>query len=675
MSIFFVSAALSAVCAIGAPKLNDNDVTNAIAKIVDKLDEEYHKERCWDSSSPSNGWLSKHRGGTTALTTLAMLSAGKSSNSPKIQRAIDYIWEIEEPSSYLLTLRTSIWAQLPDSYNTRLEKDTKRLIKTMSLEYGGWGIDSTLPNSFSETSPLTREFGIIALLAANRRGERIPKKCWTSLANATLASQHKNGGWSYSHKANSGETTANMTVAGLNCLLGVDEVLGGELKQSDEFLLQSAINRGINWLDKHASTSTNSGGTALMSYLYALERAAMSCGLSKVRRRDWFTDGALAIIDAHCGVRKAKGSVVNLSFALLFLTRGHSPIAFCELVVRKAKVDPHRVADIITQRLSITSERNLAWQLVTIDESVLTWLTAPFMLVQNVEAIPDDNTKLKNYLDKGGLLVMLATGKELRQCKEFASTLCPSIEPIENRRDHWSHGLLNAAKNIRLTIWNDGIRDRIIVVQGNGKKVVQSKNSKLALFFTNLCLGAAELNCWSTRLHVQPPIPSKKHIVVAQHKGNWDTELAAFERWKTKAMPLNAVKRNPCILLGGVYESEIDQQLIDDIIITASKGATILVESIGGRGHFAASVRERVAKQTGNAVKPDTTLSHINGRRGWSIHNREALPIPLQTTIGKGSVIFIDCDLRNALLDHTAWGIHGYSHDAAQELLKLVLAK
>ena len=674
MKFFFISVAVSATCAIGAPKLNDADVSNAITMIVKELDSRHDEDRCWDSANPSYGWLSKHRGGTTALATLAMLSAGESSNSPKIKNSLDYIWNIEEPSSYLLTLRTSIWAMLPDTYIRRLKKDTKRLIKTMHPQYGGWGVDASDPLSVSSTSPLTREFGIIAFREAQRRGESIPKKCLASIANATISTQHPNGGWSYEQSSTRGTPTPNMTVAGLNCLLGVNEVLGNELNTNESKLLQTSIDNALSWLDKHAITK-NTGGTTLMSYLYALERAAMSCGLSKVSNRDWFIDGAKAVLDSHCGVRKAKGSTVNLSFALLFLTRGRAPIALCELVQQKGAVDPHRVADTITKRVAMKSERNLSWQLVTNNESVNTWLIAPFLFIQDTCAIPEDISKCKEYLDRGGLLVMLATGKELRACKDFASLLCPNIKPIENQSDHWTHNLLDDARNVRLTIWNDGIRDRILTIQGNAKKYMQSKNSTLSTLLTNLCCGAAELDRWKPRLHTKEPSSSSIPFVIAEHDGRWNAEIAAFHHWKTKSMPLSQAVKKRVVWVGGIDSSEVTMKLIEELIEVASTGSTVVVESIGGQGHFAATTRKKLAEKTHTIVEPDTKLQNISGRRGWSIVNRKRLPIPLVTTIGKGKVIFIDCDIRNALLNQTAWGIHGYSQSSAEELVQLVLSK
>ena len=674
MSIL-VSVAFSAACAIGASPLQDADIEKAISMISKELLQRHHEVRCWDSVDPSNGWLSKHKGGITALTTLALLSSGHSSNSPYLQRALDYIWEVQEPSSYVLTLRTSIWAQLPDTFKRRLAKDTKRLIDTLSLQFGGWGIDATAPHSRTETSPLTREFGVIALREAYRRGQSIPKICWRSIANATLKAQHKDGGWSYAQSATSGDSSSNMTVAGLNCLLGVDEIYGDELSDADSELIQSSINIALQWIDKHATTKTNSGGTALMSYLYALERAAMSCGLSEIRNHDWFRDGASAVIKTHCGVRKAKGSTVNLSFALLFLTRGKSPIALSEFVTHKGEVDPHRVADTITKNISERTEQSLSWKLITNEEHVQSWLTAPLLLIQDINTVPEDTRKFKEFLDYGGLLVMLATGKELRTCVSFANKLCPTLNVTKTQRSHWSHDFIENASGVWVHIWNDGIRDRILVIQGDGKKLVRSKNSKLSKLMTNLCCGAAELEKWASRLKNTTRPLSIKPFVFVEHSGKWDAEIAVAKQRKLHSLPWEKVFNKSYVWVGGINADEVTPQLVKNIISTASSGSTVLVESIGGHGKFASRVQSLCTENFGVKISVDTRLEQITQRRGWSIRNHKKLPAPRIASIGKGNVIFIDCDIRNALLGQTAWGIHGYSSEAAEELIQRLLCK
>jgi len=675
MSIFLISVVISTTHAIGAPQLYDQDIKHAMDIIANKIEARHEDNLCWESTEQYSGWLAKHDGGTTAIATLALLSAGKSTSAPKLQESLDYLWNIENPSTYVLAIRTSIWAMLPEKFNSRLKHDTKRLVATMSLSAGGWGNYAQPPQSLTNSSPLVREFGMIALREAGRRGERIPIRCWAAIANVTLGTQHKNGGWAYEQGATRGKVTANMTVAGLNCLLGVDEVYGADLNEKDAKLLHQGIDRAIAWLNKHATTSKNSGGTALMSYLYALERAAMTCGLAEIRNHDWFMDGARAVIDSHCGVRIAKGSTVNLSFALLFLSRGRVPIALCELVKDKGHVDPMRVSHTIANRISLVTEQALGWQLVTNEDSWKTWLSAPLLFIQNISVVPEDHSKLKQYLDNGGTLLMLATGKEHGECVELARSLCPNIQSEHYRREYWTHELLGKLSGIQLTSWHDGVRDRILLIKNTSKKLVESDKSKVSKLCITVCCGVAELNRWKPRLGSAPPEITNDSIVLAQHDGAWDLDSAGLHRWKLKSKSLSKSSGKPLVLVGGIYQEEATEELTDMILTVASSGSTVVVESIGGRGNFAKAIRKHVANKTDDIMQPDQRMKTLLGKRGWSIKNHQRIDIPLVINVGKGKIMFVNFDFRNALLGQSAWGIHGYDTNSAIEFIEILLCQ
>ena len=664
MILSLSTVAICATCALGAPSVTDKDVKNAINMITTALEERHDELRCWDPVIQSKGWLHRHPGTTTALTTLSLLSAGVSYNSPKIQRAIDFIWEIEEPSSYLRALRISIWAVLPDTFERRLEKDTKQLLRSMSLELGGWSVIGT-PTKNEIVSPLIREFGVIALRDAHNRGITISKKYWLSIANAALKAQHADGGWAYSSSGTAGKSSSNMTVAGLNCLLGIDESCGRDLNTYDADKLHLAIEQALTWLDEHG-TIKNSGGTALMSYLYALERVAMACGLSEVRSRDWYVDGCKSTFKAHCGKKKAKGSTVNLAFALLFLSRGNSPIAMSELVERKSNIDMYKVSDAITKKVSHKVETELSWRLLTQEESISSWLLSPFMLIQNHEVVQDIQ-KFQQYLQHGGMIVMLATGKSLQTCRNLAETICPDIEMEHYQRNHWGHNLLETADNVHFWVWNDNVRDRILVIQGDGEKLTRSSNSALARALVNICCGTIEIDQWKTRLHVTQTFKPLRKMILAKHSGNWDSEVAAYRTWRTEEKEFSEITKPSLVWVGGIDEDEITEVLISNIIETAKKGSTIIIESIGGRGHFAKKACEQIASAT-NATPTPLQLPFVPTGRGWTILHRESLPVPLAITVGKGKIISIDCDIRNALLHQTTWGVHGYSYESAKKL-------
>lgn len=671
MSTFLLCAVVSTTCAVSTPQLDDQDITTAIKMISTELESRHDPISCWEEEH-SEGWLSKHQGGTTAIATLALLASGVSINSEELQQSLDFLCEIEHPSTYVLSLRTSIWSMLPDRFERRLKKDVKRLTATMGYASGGWGSDSRPPAKLRDASPLVRQFGMNALREAGRSGASIPTWCWSAIANATLATQHQNGGWSYEQTNSAGKATPNMTVAGLNCLLGVDEIFKDDLSKQDAENLHTSIDDAIAWLNKYADTSTNTGGTALMSYLYSFERAAMSCGLAEFRNRDWFLDGATAVIDAHCGVRKAEGSTVNLSFALLFLTRGRVPLALCELVVDEGRVDPLRFCDTLAGRIAHTTEQSLGWRLVTKDDSIQTWLSAPILFIQNINGIPADLSTLQDYLDQGGLIVMLAESKTIKEWIAVADAICPNIESHAVEKDHWSLSLLTRVKGIQVTTWHGSIRDRILLVRGSPKTLVKREKSNLSNVLINICCGAAELDAWHPRLRISPQ-PTDGSLIIAKHAGNWNVESAGYKKWKVKTMSLELAAGKPLIVVGGIDESEATNELADNVIGAAGKGSTVLVETIGGRENFTKKLRAQVAAKTGVLLQPLTPVPEHFERRGWSKHHNRMVERPLVAHIDRGRVIFVEVDIRNALLGQPAWGIHGYDSQSAQHLITALM--
>ncbi len=673
MSILLLSAVLSTACATGTTTLHDEEIKHAITMITTELVSRHDETSCWEPKGGSAGWLTKYNGGTTALTTLALLCAEYSMHAPEIQTALNYLSDIKKPSTYVLATRISVWSMMAERFKRNLKKDTRQLVSTMGLRAGSWGNYDVPPTTRSSASPLNREFGMIALREAERNGHRVPKKCWMAIADATLATQQSNGGWTYGQSAKNGTPSANMTVAALNCLLGIDEMQGNNLTDEQEQWLHSSIERAIAWLNEHATTDENVGGTTLMSYLYGLERAAMSCGLAEINRRDWFQDGARAVIKTHCGVRKAKGSTINLAFALLFLSRGRVPVAICELATDKGSIDPLRTTETIAIRLSQQTERALSWQTVTNKERVEAWKSAPLLFIQDIQAIPDDVTKLREYLNSGGLLVILGSKKDFIQFSEIANALCPNITPEMVDNTHWSLSILNAVQNVKVSAWNDGIRDRILLINGAPRTLVTSPQSKLSQVLINICCGAAELNNWKPRVAKPLLIQSKKTIWVAQHEGHWDAEMIGLQQWKVKTNSIEKIKKKNLVLVGGLAEEEATETLATEILRIASSGSTVLVESIGGRGNFASSLQQHLEKQHAIQFSTDERFKYLTGQRGWSIRNRKRVEPPIRTPVKTGEILIVDCDIRNAVLNQSTWGVHGYDAASAVLLIETLL--
>jgi hypothetical protein len=464
-----------------------------------------------------------------------------------------------------------------------------------------------------------------------------------------------------------------MTVAALNCLLGVDEIIGKNLTKQQSEWLHSSIERALSWLNKHATTDENVGGTTLMSYLYGLERVAMSCGLAEIHNKDWFKDGARAIIKTHCATRKAKGSTTNLAFALLFLSRGRIPIALCELAKEDGIIDPNRTAEIISQRLSNQTEQSLTWQIVTDKERIESWLAAPILFIQDYHSIPKDLRKLKTYLDRGGLIVMLSPQRNAEDFSSIAKALCQGISPIEVDDSHWSKSLISVVKNIKITTWHDGVRDRILLIHGSPSSLVHSEKNMLSKALLNICCGAAELNLWKPRISKPLDTKSNKTVWVAEHDGSWSVELEGLKKWKVKTKPINQIKKGKLVLVGGLHEKEATDELAKQIVRVARNGSTVLVESIGGRNQFAATMQVQIEQLTENNFTRDLQFQEVLGQRGWSIYYHKKIEPPMCATFNTGKVIIINSDLRNGFLDHTAWGVHGYNASVATHIIDTLL--
>ena len=88
-----LSVALVAACAIASPtkkpsEITGHDVDLAITRISEELLNRFDTQRGWESVGDDTGWLSKSLGGTTAIATLALLTANESQNSPP-----EALWE------------------------------------------------------------------------------------------------------------------------------------------------------------------------------------------------------------------------------------------------------------------------------------------------------------------------------------------------------------------------------------------------------------------------------------------------------------------------------------------------------------------------------------------------------------------------------------------------------
>ncbi|MDC1141491.1 hypothetical protein OAU50_00225 [Planctomycetota bacterium] len=150
-------------------------------------------------------------------------------------------------------------------------------------------------------------------------------------------------GWHYTAKATWNKDTkkctayGSMSCAGITMLLcGLDnaatmdkkvwakEFGGSKAHMRWKLAAQESLTGGNAWLENWFSVTRNPnhGRLHYYYYLYSLERIAMMQDLKYIGTRDWYWEGAAALVDLQADDGKWGSRFTDTSFALLFLKRG-----------------------------------------------------------------------------------------------------------------------------------------------------------------------------------------------------------------------------------------------------------------------------------------------------------------------------------------------------------------
>jgi hypothetical protein len=595
--------------AITADTLTEAHVRAAIDAIVDDLYQRKHATRFWDPEKAPPGTSTKQGGGYTALTVLALLYAGQSYQDPRLHDAIDYLAAYEMEGTYAVSLRCAVWAKLPPKFEPNLRKDAQWLLDGFSTTAAGWTYEQQ-PNTTRRDNSIT-QYGALALWEAAQRGVEIDRRLWQMLEKRFIDMQMPDGGWNYTGREGdnfAGPSTGSMTAAGLATLFIIQDLLHAHedvnLRQrGGDPAYKQAMQRGMQWMDDRFRADDNPGASRyLYYYLYGVERVGLASGYKSFGARDWFREGAAVVINQLCEwdpatqtmrVHKRIGgrgnssyiTVRHLSFALMFLCRGQSPVAFNKLRLDGARWDnrPRDVANLAAW-LTRQTERELTWQIVDLDDGPERWLDAPLLYLASDEPLPfirdldvdarafvrearrfiaqraagelpmdatppqrpdvPELDRLKRYLDRGGMLLACAegSGKAFARSVETAGSLMyPQYdwEPLPD--DHPAFNLYEEVngRRPRLKRLSNGVRDLIILASsGDLPRTFQSGDAKRiheVHTVANLYFQRSEMNRARPRIAAHgESLPhdlgrdGSIRIVRALHIGNWKPEPLAL---------------------------------------------------------------------------------------------------------------------------------------------------
>jgi hypothetical protein len=313
------------------------------------------------------------RGGWSCLALLALLNSGVPAKDPTVAHGLEWLRGQEFSATYVRALQTMVYAeagQLSED-RERIKRNVDWLIKARITdqqgEMHGWSYNLKPPTGHGDNS--NTQYALLGLYAGKSAGIAIPAEVWQAIRKYYEREQQPDGGWLYSSQGapHGPGSSLTMTTAGLSGLL----IAGAELNKDREkprgdgtfancgkYSENKALARALGWLGSTIRTPDGRVrdrfrlvyGNRTFYNLYGIERAGRLSGLRFLGKHDWYREGCKLLaagdpVNDPSGLYKqhADGSwrgpeyydqwpVISTSFALLFLSKGRTPVLISKLV-------------------------------------------------------------------------------------------------------------------------------------------------------------------------------------------------------------------------------------------------------------------------------------------------------------------------------------------------------
>ncbi len=729
------------ICLVGvAMPMNSTawaqEVTQAdIDRTIDEL-----QKYLYSKQDPEDGaWYGKYHkkgddpiknknvGGPTAIATLALLSSGESMQDPRIAKSLEWLAEAEMMGTYALSLRAHCWSYLPGDFLPLLERDASSLLESTgalskfnyyvyphpNITGGGEFGSGSRGRVIKRTDNSTTQYGILAIWQAAKRGAKISDKFWENAVVHFLEEQNEDGGWTYGANGTSRPT---MTCAGLTVLYVAQQELLRDKDIADPNL-QAVIDRGLAYMDKRfKDPGSVHGGVGY--YYYGVERVGLASGRKYMGGEDWFKSIASKIVHERRG-----DSLVNRSFELMFLARGNVPIWINKLEI-PGYAWRNRPNDIyfLNSYMSTYRERDLGWQIVSIEEDSTRWLNAPILYLSGRDDLELTDTQvanLKQYLDLGGVLWAnpeRGSSQFQASIEALAKRMYPELPEMENvPAGHPLSQLIqpvgSPTARLRVKSLNNGVRDLILMPSEDWGMAWQRDENpgstdpwKVAI---NLYAMASERGVMHPRLETpfepRTEATAKGSIsvawVVPEGQGNLESEaytLLGNTLFNATQMSLDVKVMTPAELataadvgfahLAGTDATTLPDSELEALVAFVNGGGTLLVENLGGRSGFIDQIEPRLASLMGTStqrlVRPViTTASGLEGGepvnrillRPYSVLTRgssSGLTMSQFKVDNRPGILLSRQDLTLGMMGIRQWGIDGYAPETARTLMQ-----
>jgi hypothetical protein len=292
----------------------------------------------------------RYQGGWTCLSMLALLNAGVPPNDKMIQRGLEYLRKLNTEYTYVRALQTMVFVEAGQTEDKeRIQKNVDWLIK-IRLRDGtklmGWTYNSTQHQAADNSNT---QYALLGLHAGRLAGAKIPDGIWQEIRDFYIRTQLPRGGWIYArhHNPNSYLTmdvagACGLLIAGMELNKGREKFRGGRVENCGEYDEVTAVQKAIKYISQEQYAINFKD--AVYYNLYGLERLGRLSGLRFFGTHDWYREGCKLLVslqstrqeDYGCwpsqGIKFDHWPLVNTSFALLFLSKGRTPVLISKMV-------------------------------------------------------------------------------------------------------------------------------------------------------------------------------------------------------------------------------------------------------------------------------------------------------------------------------------------------------
>jgi hypothetical protein len=320
-------------------------IDNGVRFLRDKAQAQGDWERLeGDSHNRPGGW--------TALALLALLNCGVPPEDPLVQRALESLRKVpadEKGQTYVVGLQTMVYCLAGQKVDAeRIQRNVDWLIKARHMDGDkllGWSYQ--LPGRTAIPDNSNTQYALLGLHEAHVAGYPVPAEVWQSIRDYYLRTKTGDGGWKY--RADSAGPSLTMTTAGLCGLLiaGMDlESSLGAVKADGthpgcgQYKENEAVVNALRWIGRALPEPKRWDELPNVYYcLYGLERAGRFSGHRFFGEHDWYREGCEFLVGKQRdngawrgrGMFREDGEIVATSFALLFLSKGRTPVLISKL--------------------------------------------------------------------------------------------------------------------------------------------------------------------------------------------------------------------------------------------------------------------------------------------------------------------------------------------------------